>query len=349
MKSDNDTPPTAPAPDGSDEKPAEQTSSPEVQEAPADALSRTPDDLADEAAEKQAEADKAAAAEKDKSPSKFKQFLRKVNLYFLLFLLIVAIAGIIAVVNYLNSQKTAPSPDFGTQEMSQEDLKQLANKDVSVGGISQTLTIQGNAVIEGQSLMRGDLNVAGNIQTAGKLQAAELTVSSQSNLGETQINNLQVASNTAIQGNTTLRDLNVAGSASFKGAVTAAEITVTRLIMSGNASLQVPNHISFPGPAPNRTINGGVLGNGGSASVNGSDTSGTVNINTGNNPTAGCFVRLNFAQSFSNQPHVIISPIGEAAGRTQYYVDRSQAGFSICASSPAPANQSFAFDYFVTN
>ena len=59
-------------------------------------------------------------------------------------------------------------------------------------------------------------------------------------------------------------------------------------------------------------------------------------------------MRINFNQAFTKQPHVIVSPIGNAAGRTQYYVDRDQTGFSICAAAPAPGNSAFGFDYFVT-
>lgn len=320
-------------------------------QAPADALSRTPDDLADEQKAEQAseQAKNPTSQPTEKKISPIKRFFRRANLYFLMFLLVVVIAAVITVVNYLNNQKAPVQPTIATQDLSEEDLQQLANNDASVGGASQTLTIQGNAIIEGQTLMRGDLNVAGNFQSGGTIQGSGLTISGSSNLGEAQINSLQVAQNTAIQGSTTMRDLSVSGSSTFSGAVTASQLTVSRLILSGNASLQIPNHISFTGPSPSRSINSGPLGSGGSASVNGSDTTGTVNISTGNNPQSGCFVRINFNQQFSNNPHVIISPVGSAAGRTQYYVDRNQSGFSVCAASPAPANQSFAFDYFVTN
>ncbi|MEO5950607.1 MAG: hypothetical protein ABIQ04_04120 [Candidatus Saccharimonadales bacterium] len=319
--------------------------------APVDALSRTPDDLDSEKAEQTA-ADKLDHPTDEpgvKKISPFKKFFRKVNLYFLMFLLVIVIAGVVTAVNYLNSTKVTPEPSIATQGLSQDALKQLANKDATVGNTSQTLTIQGNAIIAGQTLLRGNLNVAGNIQSGGSIQGPSLTISGQSNLGATQINSLQVATNTAVQGSTTLRDLNVAGTSSFSGAMTASQITVSRLILSGNAVLQIPNHISFTGPSPSRTINTSVLGSGGSASVNGSDTSGVVNINTGGGPIAGCFARINFQQAFVNQPHVIISPVGLAAGQTEYYVDRNTTGFSICTANPAPANQVFAFDYFVTN
>jgi hypothetical protein len=320
---------------------------------PADALSRTPDDLEQEQSAQAAAAPATAASVVDptaKKLSPIKKFFRKVNLYFLIFILLVVVAAAITVVNYLNSTKPAPTVDIATQGLTEDALKQLNNTDATVGGASQTLTIQGNAVISGQTLMRGNLNVAGNFQSGGSIQGPKLTISGETSLGSTQINSLQVATNTAIQGTTTLRDLSVAGTSSFSGNLTASQITTSRIVMSGNAILQIPNHLSFTGPSPSRTINAGVLGNGGSASVNGSDTNGTININTGANPSAGCFARINFQQAFTGAapPHVIVSPVGAAAGQLQYYVDRNNSGFSICTNNAAAAHQAFGFDYFVT-
>lgn len=334
MEPDKNTPPAA-----NNEPPKQEP------EAPADALSRTPEDLEQEAA-----ANHTAAA--DQPPEKklpfFKRLFRKVNVYFLGFLLLVAVGGAIAVVNFLNSQKPAAAPNLATQSLTQDALKQLANTDASVGNSSQTLTIQGNAVIAGQTLARGNLNVAGNIQSGGSMQASVLTISGTSNLGATQINSLQVATTLAIQGATTMRDLNVAGTSTFNGAMTASQITVTKLVISGNGILEVPNHISFTGPSPSRTVTG-ALGSGGSASVNGSDTAGTVNLNSGAGTSAGCLVTIKFAQAFQKQPRVIISPIGSAAGSLEYYVNRSAGEFSICTNTAAPTNKSFGFDYIVTN
>jgi len=319
----------------------------EKQEIPADALSLTPEELEEEQT-KQPNHEIHSHEETEKKLSPIKRFFRKVNVYFLIFFLLVIVAGAVAIVNYLNSQKGSSDSNIAAQNLTQESLKQLANTDASVGNTSQTLTIKGNAVIEGQALTRGSLNVAGNFQTGGTIQGSSITISGTANIGEAQINNLQVASNVAIQGSTTLRDLNVAGAASFGGDINAAQITVTRLILAGNGSLQVPNHISFAGPSPSRSINSSVLGSGGSASISGSDTSGTVNISTGSGTAAGCFVQINFSRPFGGQPHVIISPVDAGAGRTQYYTTRTTTSFSICAATPAPANQSFAFDYLVT-
>jgi hypothetical protein len=323
----------------------------EKQTVSADALSKTPDELEEDKAARAAE-DTDLSGLDDELPEKkvspIKKFLKKVNIYLLIFIILLVVGGAIAIVSYLNSQKPPVEANIESQSLTTEALKSLANTDASVGNTAQTLTIQGSAIINGQTLARGNLNVAGNLQTGGSIQAPTITISGASNFGDTQINTLQVAGNTAIQGTTTLRDLSVSGASSFSGPTTASQITVTRLILSGNATLEVPNHISFTGPTPSRTTNGGVLGNGGSANLSGSDTAGVINVNSGNNPTSGCFITVRFAQAFTRQPRVIVSPSGPGAGQMQFYTERNTSTFSVCSANAPPSNQSFAFDYFVT-
>jgi len=318
----------------------------DAQQAPADALSRTPEELAEDQSVE--DLDAAAEKEAEKKISPIKKFIKKVNIYFLIFVLLIIVATVLGVVNYLNSTQVAPEPSIASQALTEDALKQLANTDATVGNTSQTLTIQGNAIISGETLARGNLNVAGNLQTGGSIQGPTLTISGASNLGDTQINSLQVATDTAIQGDTTLRNLTVSGGSSFSGPLTASQITVTRLILSGNATLEIPNHISFTGPSPRQAINSSVIGSGGTASINGSDTAGSIRINTGNSPTTGCLVNVTFQQVYPKQPYVIVSPVGNAASRVDYYVDRNTTGFSLCSSNAAPGNQSFSFDYLVT-
>ncbi len=321
-------------------------------ESPEDALTRTPEDLDQEKTDRTTEDNGGVpvVATPVKKPSAFKRFFKKVNIYFLFFALLLVIAGAITIVNYLNNQKANPTIDIATQELADKTLEQLANTDVSVGNNAQTLTIQGNAIIAGQTLMRGSANVAGNFGVGGTIQGPSLTISGSANLGQIQSQTVQIQNTLAVQGATTLRDLNVSGSTTFSGPVAANQLTVTRLILAGNATLEVPNHISFTGPVPNRgSVNSGATGTGGTISVSGSDTSGTIDIRTGNSTTPGCFTQITFNQPFSRQPRVIISPVGAAAGQTQYYTTRTTTSFSICTANSAPANQSFSFDYFITN
>jgi cytoskeletal protein CcmA (bactofilin family) len=340
MDSDKKTPTNATPPTAEEPKV-------DTQQTPVDALSRTPDELEEEQATRVDNSSEEITPVK--KTSALKRIFKKVNVYFLIFFLLLIVAGAITVVNFINSQKEPAAPNVATQELTQDALQQLSNNDASVGDISQTLTIQGNAIIAGQTLTRGDLNVAGKFQSGGDIQGPSITISGSASLGQAQINTLQVATNAAVQGSTTLRDLTVAGTASFSGPITASQLTVTKLVISGNGILEIPNHITFSGPSPGITNNATGLGNGGTASVNGSDTSGTVNINTGNNPAVGCFARITFRQAFTTQPRVIVSPVGSGASLTQFYVERNNAGFNLCTTTAAPANQQFAFDYFVAN
>lgn len=329
----------------SDDKPSSASQAAPEQTAPPDALSRTPEDL-DEEAKEQLKKDQVSAGEPVKQPSKLRSFLRRFNVYFLGFVLLCVIVGVATYVYYLNDQKVTPDPDVATKELSQDELKQLANTDVSVGSISQTMTIKGNAIIDGQSLMRGNLDVAGNFQAGGSIRGSSLTISGEANLGGTQVNSLQVAQDATIQGATSTRDLSVTGTASFSGQVSAPQITVSRLTIANNGTLEVPGHISYAGGPVSRGGYGPALGSGGSANVNGNDTTGTVNINTGNGASSGCFVRVNFNQAYSQMPHVLITPVGPGAGTATYYVTRDTAGFSVCANQP-PSNRNFAIDYYV--
>jgi len=344
----------------SDKKPEENTQATQPSDAanePShDALGKPSEDVVDATSSTGAMSPATDGAKSDspkpgKQPSALKKTLKRFNVYLLLFLLVVVIGVVVLVVSYLNGKKAPPSPSVASQTLTQSELKQLANSNATVGGSGQTLTVQGNAVFSGNVLVHDNLDVAGTIQLGSQLSIPQLTVSGTTNLASTQINSLQVANGTTFQGLVTIQNgMNVAGNSSFSGSVSIGSLTVTNLIMSGNAQLQVPNHVAFTGATPGRSVSFGVLGNGGSASVFGSDTSGTVNINTGNNPVIGCFITLTFTKAFTSTPHVLISPVGIGAEQSEYYVDnRTQTGFKICAAATPPPNSAFAYDYFITD
>lgn len=356
--SDQPAPSSEPAA-GSTPPPSGEQSGDQAQSAPHDALGKTNEEIAEEqnvidattgdgsiAMQKPAE----AAPKPPKKQNALKKFLHKTDIYLLAVILIVVIAGAFAAVNYFNSKKTPKTPSVATEQLTPSTLKALESSNATVGNSAETLTIQGDSVFSGSVLMRNNLDVAGNIELGGNLTVPSITATSTANLATVQVNTLQVANNTQIQGTTNLKNLNVAGASTFSQPITASQITVTNLILSGNAVLQVPNHVAFTGPSPGRSaISIDVLGAGGTTSVNGSDTTGTININSGNDPTAGCFLTINFAHAFTSTPHVMISPVGAAAGALEYYVNRSVSGFSLCSDNAAEPNQVFAFDYFITD
>jgi len=337
-----------------DKKPDETAAgAPPKQTAPQDALTKTNEELGQEAASEtaiNADGSTATSGKPTKKVNPLKRFLKRFNVYLLLFLLVVLIGVVVSVVSYLNSKKTPKTPTANTQTLSADTLRQLANSDATIGDSGQTLTIQGNAVFSGQVLVRSDLNVAGTIKLGTQLSIPDLTVSNNSNLNTTQTNTLQVAQGSTFQGTVTIQhDLNVGGAAAFSSTVTIGQLTVTNLTMAGNAQLTVPNHIAFTGASPGRQFFPSVTGAGGSASINGSDTTGTINVNTGSGPTAGCFMTITFNRPFTKTPHVLVSPVNIGAGQTEYYVNRSTTQFSICTANAPPANSVMAYDYFITD
>ncbi len=278
--------------------------------------------------------------------SKFKDVLAHVNIYLLGFILLLVVAGSGGGIYYLNStNSTATNSKLKSQALSTESLKELANSDVTVGDSKQVLTVQSNAIFDGSVLLRGDVEVAGKLVVGDKLSLTGIDVGGESTLQDVKISNdLAVSHNLAVQGQTTLRgDLSVNGSTTFNG-LSVSTLTVSKLNL--NSSLTLTHHIIAGGSTPSRS-SGTALGSGGTASVSGSDTTGSIRVNTGGSPAAGCFITVNFAERFNSTPHVVVTPVGSTAGSLPYYVDRSSSSFSVCTSSPAPAGRTFGFDYVV--
>lgn len=294
------------------------------------------------------EASNMAPAPPAKKPGGIKNLIRRFNIYFLLFVFLLLIAGIILAIAYFESKKASTTNTIQTQELTQAALQKIAESDSTVGSSAQVLKVQSSAIFAGRVLVREGLEVAGNLQVGGTVALTNLTVSGTSQLGQTQVNkDLAVAGNTAIQGTATIaKSLQVNGSGTFNGPVSSPQITTSNLQLNGD--LVLTHHITAAGPPPTLT-RGPALGSGGTASVGGSDTAGTVSINVGGGAPGGCFVTINFASKYSSTPRVLITPVGSDAGGLNYYVNRTSAGFSICNSTSPGGGLSFAFDYFVVN
>jgi cytoskeletal protein CcmA (bactofilin family) len=285
------------------------------------------------------------AATPKKKQNPLKRFLARFSVYLLLFFFVMIISFMVVVVSYLHGKTKTPAA-VTSQTLSQNSLKQLSGSDVTVGDVKQTLNVQSNAVFAGQVLIQKDLEVAGKLHVGGTLALTGLTVSGSTVLDSAQVNkNLTIAGDTAMQGGLSLaKGLNVNGSASFSGAISAPQITASTLQLNGD--LVLTHHIVAGGANPGRTPGTG-LGSGGTASVSGSDTAGSITINTGGGPGAGCLVTVNFTQKFNSTPHVIVTPIEAAAANLGYYVTRSTSSFTVCVANAPGAGQSFGFDYIV--
>ncbi len=282
-------------------------------------------------------------------PPLFKRIWQKFNIYLLLFVLVILIAvGVTVVLFFKNRSATKQSEStINSQNLSEEALKQLANTSVSVGNSKQVLNIESNAIFSGAVLVRSNLEVAGTIKVGGELQLPGITVSGSSRFSNLQADNLAIGSSATVQGLLTAKKgITVSGSSTFDGPLSATSITTNSLQLNGD--LILTHHITAGGPIPNIT-RGTAVGGGGTVSMSGSDTTGSIVINTGSSPGAGCFATITFASKFNGVPHVNITPIGSGAAGIDYYVNRSTSEFSVCTTSAAPTGQTFGFDYMVLN
>lgn len=286
----------------------------------------------------------------DKTPEKakipfFKRMLRKMNVYLLIFIFLLIVAGVIAISVYLSSKK-AENTDVPTQTLTSDTLKQLATSDVTVGQPKQVLNVQSNAAFAGKVFIRDSLEVAGPIQVGGSINVPGITVSGNSVFEQIQINKgLNVQGDASMQGQLSVqKNLTVAGSGTFGGPLSAPSLSVNTLQLNGNLSLT--RHFAVGGATPSRS-NGDALGGGGTTAVSGSDIAGSININTGSSAGAGCFVTINFTTRYNTTPRVIITPVGVSAAVIDYYVNRTTSNFSVCTATAPPSNASFGFDYFI--
>ncbi len=266
------------------------------------------------------------------------------NRFLLAFVILLIISSVLTFLALRSAKKPASNSPSAASLTSQQ-LADISGSTTVVGDSQQTLDVQSNSVFEGSVLLRNNLNVAGTIKVGGGLSLPSVTVGGVSSFGQAQINGtLSVAGDTNLQGQVTLeKSLSVSGNGSF-GSLSAGTLTVSSLQLIGDLTLS--RHLAFNGGTPSRS-NGAGLGSGGTASINGSDIGGTVTINTGGSPSAGCMVNIGFVKAFNSTPRVILSPASAAAGGLSYYATRTTTGFSICTASAPASGSNYVFDYIV--
>lgn len=274
-----------------------------------------------------------------------RQRLKKFNIYLLMFMFILMAAIMIITVAYFQGKKQSTTSKIKAQTLTSSTLQQLATSDATVGSAQQVLNIQSSAVFAGKVLIRDGLEVATNLRVGGVSSLNNVDVAGTAQVQQLQVaKDLAVTGNSSIQGSQTIgKSLQVSGSGTFGGPLSAPQVTTNSLQLNGD--LVLTHHISAGGVTPG-VSRGSALGNGGSVSISGSDTSGSVSVNVGSGAAAGCFATINFAVKYNSTPHVIISPIGSPTGTLDYYANRSTSSFSICNSTPPPPG-GYAFDYFV--
>lgn len=277
-----------------------------------------------------------------KSGGPIKAITRIVNIYTIVFVLVILAAAAVVAIS-IKPAKTVKTTPLG--KLSDQQLSALKSNSTLVGDPKQTLDIQSNTILEGQVLTRSDLNVAGSLKVGGGLSLPSITVPGSGNFGQLGTSGLlSVGGDANIQGQLTVqKNLSVSGTANF-GNLSVANLSVTSLQVK--TDFTISKHILSGGGTPGRS-NGSALGGGGTVSISGTDTAGSISINTGGSPPAGLLVSVSFTQRFSATPHIVITPVGSAAASLQYYINRDASGFSIGTLNAPPAGSNFGFDYIV--
>jgi cytoskeletal protein CcmA (bactofilin family) len=286
-------------------------------------------------------------SDKKKSTGNFFQdLIAKLNIYLLIFILILVVAGLVMFISYQNSRKSK-NTSATSQELSEETLKEISGNETTVGDPKQLLTVESNAVFSGKVLIRDSLDVAGAIKVGGAINLPGITVSGTSNFDKIEVNSLSIAGDTSIQGQLTVqKNLTVSGAATFSGTISAPSVNIDSLKL--NQDIQLNRHIDAGGSSPR--IAAGSVGSGGTVSISGSDTAGTVTVNFGSGASAGAIATVTFANAFSGNPHVVITPVatlgsGLVGTNQGYYItSRTPSGFTIASSGTPPAG-SISFDF----
>jgi cytoskeletal protein CcmA (bactofilin family) len=280
--------------------------------------------------------------------SKIVKKLSFVNIYLLLFIFIILVAVMITYIGVRNNKKVDEAGKINAQNLSSQAINNISANNTQIGDPKQTLTIASNSVFNGKALFRDSIDVAGTIRVGGALSLPGITVSGSSSFENVTVSNsLAIAGDANISGNLSVqKSLTVSGGASFGGAISASQLNIDRLTL--NQDVLFNRHIKTGGGVPGVST-GSAVGAGGTGSINGSDVSGTVTINVGGSPSAGTLATISFVNKYESEPHVVVTPVGSAAGSLDWYISRDDNGFTINTNNAPAGSNSFSFDYVVMN
>lgn len=168
---------------------------------------------------------------------------------------------------------------------------------------------------------------------------------------------LEVGGTLDVQKSVTLRDsvsigrsLVVRGSVTVGGVLSASSLNVGTLSVASvdaSGSLNFGGHLVPRGPQP--SAKSSVATSGGTVTVSGNDTAGTVTITVGNGQlNSGELAIITFTTPFTTTPKVQLTPINAASAKITYYASRNSGFFTIETATIPTTDASYVFDYLVT-
>ena len=242
--------------------------------------------------------------------------------------------------------------------ISSDVLDKLGVSRNPVGNAETQLVVGPNAIFNGKVTMAGDATISGQLNLNSKFTASEASLT-KLQAGDTQLQQLNVNGDGTVTNLNIRKDLQVAGLTRIQGQLTVNQLTTinNNLNVAGNlaiggslsvrnfqvSTLTVTGHLLSSGSAPGVSA-GGAVGNNGTVSISGNDTSGTVAVNTGTGAGNGLLAQVSFRERYTSTPHVVVTPIGHSV--PGLYVNRTSSGFSISVDG-AMGPAGYAFDYVI--
>ncbi len=280
------------------------------------------------------------------------------------------VVGLIVAVNIGAIAFVMRGQDSSSQQVSKETVT-LSTETLNKLGMSKTAVDNAGTelVVGPNAKFGGTVTMSSNVSVAGKLNLNSVLEANGANLYTLQARSIQVDQLNANGDGTfatvnTRKDLNVVGNAKLQGTVTIGQLltvnnnlnVVGSLAVGGTLSvrnfqastltadstLTIGGHVITKGSAPGVSA-GGSIGSNGTVSISGNDASGTVAVNAGTGAGNGLLVSVTFVHAYASTPHVVVTPVGNAAN---IYINRTANGFSISAAG-ALAPNGYAFDYIV--
>lgn len=263
---------------------------------------------------------------------------RPLNKRRFLIIILLALLGLTLLAGGAAFLRTTGQPEsvitINTQSLDNGTLNQLT--ETAGGTVKQQLTISPETLFKQNVIVQGSTEVQQN-----------LTVRGQSNLQGPVFMDQDV---TIRRGLTVANNTSIGGNLSVSGSITASSLSVGSISLSTvNVSSDVTfgGHLIPNGASP--TSRTSVAASGGSVTINGNDTAGTITINIGSGATlAGEMVIITFNKAFARTPKVQLTPINQSASALNYYATRSAAFFTIDTSTTPSNGASYVFDYLVT-
>jgi hypothetical protein len=268
---------------------------------------------------------------------------------------VIAILGINAgiVVFLIRGQNNGSQVKQDEVTISSAELAKLGVNRDPVGNRGTELVVGPDSRFNGKVTVGGDATIAGQLTLNSTFTAATANLT-KLQAGDAAVSQLNINGDGTASTLNLRKDLNVVGQTKLQGATTVGgNLTVggtlfansfTSNFLTSGSTLTIGGHLIIRGVPP--TVSPGpAVGSGGTVSISGNDTSGTVAANVAVGAPAGMLASVTFHAPYDSTPHVIISPVNKSPG--DFYITRSTTGFTINIVS-GTSSAGYAFDYIVT-